>query len=77
MGGDAKPKEVKSVGVLGAGTMGSGIAMAFLNAKVCTSIYSFVCVCVCVCVFACACVCAFGCALCCLDACFFFFSRSE
>ncbi len=30
----AKPKDIKSVGVIGAGTMGGGIAMAFVNAGI-------------------------------------------
>lgn len=32
IGADVKPREVKSVGIVGAGTMGTGIALAFLNA---------------------------------------------
>jgi 3-hydroxyacyl-CoA dehydrogenase len=31
IGADVKPREVKSVGIIGAGTMGTGIALAFLN----------------------------------------------
>ncbi len=31
VGDDVKPREVKSVGIVGAGTMGGGIAMAFAN----------------------------------------------
>jgi 3-hydroxyacyl-CoA dehydrogenase len=34
IGADVKPREVKAVGILGAGTMGTGIALAFLNAGV-------------------------------------------
>ncbi len=34
VGSDVKPREVKTVGVIGAGTMGGGIAMNFLNAGV-------------------------------------------
>ncbi|MFM9940885.1 MAG: 3-hydroxyacyl-CoA dehydrogenase NAD-binding domain-containing protein [Hyphomicrobiaceae bacterium] len=33
LGPDVKPREVKSVGIIGAGTMGVGIALAFLAAK--------------------------------------------
>ncbi len=33
IGPDIKPREIKTVGVLGAGTMGTGIALAFLAAK--------------------------------------------
>lgn len=32
IGADVKPREVKTVGVVGAGTMGTGISLAFLNA---------------------------------------------
>ena len=32
IGADVKPREVKSIGILGAGTMGTGIGLAFLNA---------------------------------------------
>jgi 3-hydroxyacyl-CoA dehydrogenase len=32
IGADVKPRDVKAVGVVGAGTMGAGIALAFLNA---------------------------------------------
>ena len=32
IGPDVEPREVKSIGILGAGTMGSGIGLAFLNA---------------------------------------------
>ena len=31
IGADVKPREVASVGILGAGTMGTGITIAFLN----------------------------------------------
>ena len=31
---DVKPREIKSVGIVGAGTMGGGIAMAFVNAGI-------------------------------------------
>ncbi len=31
---DVKPKEIKSVGVIGSGTMGGGIAMSFVNAGI-------------------------------------------
>ncbi|MDO5625715.1 MAG: 3-hydroxyacyl-CoA dehydrogenase NAD-binding domain-containing protein [Pseudomonadota bacterium] len=34
VGADVKPREVKAVGVIGAGTMGGGIAMNFLNAGI-------------------------------------------
>ncbi len=34
VGDDVKPREVKQVGVIGAGTMGGGIAMNFLNAGI-------------------------------------------
>ncbi|MBP7452157.1 MAG: enoyl-CoA hydratase/isomerase family protein [Ottowia sp.] len=34
VGSDVKPRDVKSVGVIGAGTMGGGITMNFLNAGV-------------------------------------------
>jgi 3-hydroxyacyl-CoA dehydrogenase len=34
IGADVKPREVKSVGIVGAGTMGTGIALAFLNAGI-------------------------------------------
>ncbi|WOP14062.1 3-hydroxyacyl-CoA dehydrogenase NAD-binding domain-containing protein [Ottowia sp. SB7-C50] len=34
VGDDVKPREVKKVGVIGAGTMGGGIAMNFLNAGI-------------------------------------------
>lgn len=34
VGSDVKPREVKTVGVIGAGTMGGGIAMNFLNAGI-------------------------------------------
>jgi 3-hydroxyacyl-CoA dehydrogenase len=34
IGADIKPRDVKSVGVIGAGTMGTGIALAFLNANI-------------------------------------------
>ena len=34
VGSDVKPRDVKSVGVIGAGTMGGGIAINFLNAGV-------------------------------------------
>ena len=34
VGSDVKPRDVKTVGVIGAGTMGGGIAMNFLNAGV-------------------------------------------
>lgn len=32
--GDVKPREIKSVGIVGSGTMGGGIAMAFANAGI-------------------------------------------
>ncbi len=31
---DVKPKEIKTVGVIGSGTMGGGIAMSFVNAGI-------------------------------------------
>jgi 3-hydroxyacyl-CoA dehydrogenase len=34
IGADVKPREVKTVGILGAGTMGTGIGLAFLNAGI-------------------------------------------
>ncbi len=34
VGSDVKPRDVKTVGVIGAGTMGGGIAMNFLNAGI-------------------------------------------
>jgi len=34
IGPDVKPREIKSVGILGAGTMGTGIGLAFLNAGI-------------------------------------------
>ena len=34
VGSDVKPREIKRVGVIGAGTMGGGIAMNFLNAGI-------------------------------------------
>lgn len=34
VGDDVKPREIKKVGIIGAGTMGGGIAMNFLNAGV-------------------------------------------
>ena len=34
VGADIKPREIKSVGVIGAGTMGGGITMNFLNAGI-------------------------------------------
>ena len=34
IGAEVKPREVKSVGIVGAGTMGTGIALAFLNAGI-------------------------------------------
>ena len=34
LAGDVKPREIKTVGVVGAGTMGGGIAMSFANAGI-------------------------------------------
>ena len=34
IGPEVKPRDVKSVGIIGAGTMGTGIAQAFLNANI-------------------------------------------
>jgi 3-hydroxyacyl-CoA dehydrogenase len=34
IGADVKPREVKSAGIIGAGTMGTGITLAFLNAGI-------------------------------------------
>ena len=33
IGADVKPRDVETVGILGAGTMGTGITLAFLNAR--------------------------------------------